>query len=76
MVHISQLADYRVPSVEEVVQLGDEITVMVTDIDPGGQDPPEPAGRPGRLDSPKKPASVTGPVAAGAPVAADRGQRR
>ncbi len=28
MVHISQLADYRVPSVEEVVQLGDEITVM------------------------------------------------
>jgi polyribonucleotide nucleotidyltransferase len=37
MVHISQLADYRVPSVEEVVQLGDEITVMVTDIDSGGK---------------------------------------
>jgi polyribonucleotide nucleotidyltransferase len=37
MVHISQLADYRVPSVEEVVQLGDEITVMVTDIDPSGK---------------------------------------
>jgi polyribonucleotide nucleotidyltransferase len=37
MVHISQLADYRVPSVEEVVQLGDEITVMVTDIDGGGK---------------------------------------
>jgi polyribonucleotide nucleotidyltransferase len=37
MVHISQLADYRVPSVEEVVQLGDEITVMVTDIDPTGK---------------------------------------
>jgi polyribonucleotide nucleotidyltransferase len=33
MVHISQLADYRVPSVEDVVQLGDEIMVMVTDID-------------------------------------------
>ncbi len=37
MVHISQLADYRVPSVEDVVQLGDEITVMVTDIDPAGK---------------------------------------
>ena len=37
MVHISQLADYRVPSVEEVVQMGDEITVMVTDIDPAGK---------------------------------------
>jgi len=34
MVHISQLADYRVPSVEDVVKLGDEITVMVIDIDP------------------------------------------
>jgi polyribonucleotide nucleotidyltransferase len=33
MVHISQLADYRVPSVEDVVQVGDEIMVMVTDVD-------------------------------------------
>ncbi len=33
MVHISQLADYRAPSVEEVVRVGDEIMVMVTDID-------------------------------------------
>jgi polyribonucleotide nucleotidyltransferase len=33
MVHISQLADFRVPSVEDVVQLGDEIMVMVIDID-------------------------------------------
>ena len=33
MVHISQLADYRAPSVEEIVQLGDEIMVMVIDID-------------------------------------------
>ena len=33
MVHISQLADYRVPSVEDVVQLGDEIMVMVIDVD-------------------------------------------
>jgi polyribonucleotide nucleotidyltransferase len=37
MVHISQLADYRVPSVEDVVKMGDEITVMVTDVDPAGK---------------------------------------
>jgi polyribonucleotide nucleotidyltransferase len=33
MVHISQLADYRVPNVEDVVKVGDELTVMVIDID-------------------------------------------
>jgi len=32
MVHISQLADYRVDSVGDVVEIGDEIMVMVTDI--------------------------------------------
>ncbi len=37
LVHISQLADYRVPSVEDVVQVGDELMVMVTDVDPGGK---------------------------------------
>ncbi len=37
MVHISQLADYHVPSVEDVVRVGDEIMVMVIDIDPDGQ---------------------------------------
>jgi polyribonucleotide nucleotidyltransferase len=37
MVHISQLADYRVPSVEDVVQVGDEIMVMVTNIDQEGK---------------------------------------
>jgi polyribonucleotide nucleotidyltransferase len=31
--HISQLADYRVPSVEDVVRVGDEVMVMVIDID-------------------------------------------
>jgi polyribonucleotide nucleotidyltransferase len=31
--HISQLADYRAPSVEDVVHVGDEIMVMVIDID-------------------------------------------
>jgi polyribonucleotide nucleotidyltransferase len=35
MVHISQLADYRVNSVEDEVSLGDEIMVMVTDINDG-----------------------------------------
>jgi polyribonucleotide nucleotidyltransferase len=37
MVHISQLADYRAPSVEAVVKVGDEVMVMVTDIDAQGK---------------------------------------
>ena len=37
LVPISQLADYRVPSVADVVQLGDEIMVMVTNIDATGK---------------------------------------
>jgi polyribonucleotide nucleotidyltransferase len=37
MVHISELADYRVNSVEDVVKLGDEIMVMVTEIDDRGR---------------------------------------
>ena len=37
MVHISELADYRVPSVEDVVSVGEEITVIVLDIDPTGR---------------------------------------
>jgi len=37
LVHISQLADYRVPSVEDVVREGDEIMVMVIDIDAEGK---------------------------------------
>jgi polyribonucleotide nucleotidyltransferase len=37
MVHISQLDSERVEKVEDVVKLGDEITVMVTDIDPSGK---------------------------------------
>jgi polyribonucleotide nucleotidyltransferase len=37
MVHISQLADFKVPSVEDVVQVGDEIMVMVTDVDTEGK---------------------------------------
>ncbi|MBL7120140.1 MAG: polyribonucleotide nucleotidyltransferase [Dehalococcoidia bacterium] len=37
LVHISELADYRVPSVEDVVKVGDEITVMVMELDPQGK---------------------------------------
>ena len=33
LVHISELADYHVPSVEDVVKIGDEIEVVVTEID-------------------------------------------
>jgi polyribonucleotide nucleotidyltransferase len=37
LVHISQLADYRVNSVNDIVGVGDEIMVMVTDIGPEGK---------------------------------------
>ena len=37
MVHISELANYRVPNVEDVVNLGDEITVVIKDIDASGR---------------------------------------
>jgi polyribonucleotide nucleotidyltransferase len=37
LVHISELADYRVAKVEDVVKEGDEITVKVTDIDHMGR---------------------------------------
>ncbi len=37
LVHISQLASERVNSVEDVCAMGDELTVMVTDVDPQGK---------------------------------------
>jgi polyribonucleotide nucleotidyltransferase len=37
LIHISQLADYRVGAVEEIANVGDELTAMVIDIDPGGK---------------------------------------
>ncbi len=37
LVHISQLASERVNTVEDVCVLGDELTVMVTDVDPQGK---------------------------------------
>ncbi len=37
LVHISQLDTERVERVEDIANVGDEITVMVTDIDPNGR---------------------------------------
>ncbi len=37
MVHISELDENRVARVEDVVQVGDEINVMITQIDPDGK---------------------------------------
>jgi len=37
LVHISELADYRVANVEDIVKVGDEITVKVTEIDNMGR---------------------------------------
>jgi len=37
LVHISELADYRVAKVEDIVKVGDEVTVKVIDIDNSGR---------------------------------------
>lgn len=37
LVRIGELADYHVPSVEDVVSIGDEVMVMVTEIDRQGR---------------------------------------
>ncbi len=37
MVHISELDESRVDSVEDVVKIGDEINVMITQVDPEGK---------------------------------------
>ncbi|MFC1966180.1 polyribonucleotide nucleotidyltransferase [Chloroflexota bacterium] len=37
LVHISELADYRVASVEDIVKVGDEVTVKVIEIDNMGR---------------------------------------
>jgi polyribonucleotide nucleotidyltransferase len=37
LVHISELANYHVPSVEDVVDLGEEVTVVVKEIDSMGR---------------------------------------
>lgn len=37
LVHISQLSDHRIERIEDEVAIGDELMVMVTDIDSGGK---------------------------------------
>jgi polyribonucleotide nucleotidyltransferase len=37
MVHISELENYRVGKVEDVVSVGEEITVEVIDVDDSGR---------------------------------------
>lgn len=37
LVHISELADYRVEKVEDVVNVGDEVTVLCMGVDPKGK---------------------------------------
>ena len=50
LVHISQLDSQRVQRVEDVVQVGDEVMVMVTDIGADGKIRLLPPSGPGELD--------------------------
>ncbi|MGE3912631.1 MAG: polyribonucleotide nucleotidyltransferase, partial [Chloroflexota bacterium] len=70
LVHISELANYRVPRVEDVVNVGDEITVLVTEIDRQGRinlsrrallDPAEETGPEGGPDGDGPPDGEGGP---------------
>ncbi len=64
LVHVSELADYRVAKVEDVVKVGDEITVKVIDIDHMGrvnlsrkamfEKPGEERERPPRPEQPRR----------------------
>jgi polyribonucleotide nucleotidyltransferase len=76
MVHISELADYRVPSVEDVVKIGDEVQVMVTEIDSMGR---VNLSRRAVLEGEKDPAAVVARQAAErqsrGPGGGDRGGR-
>ncbi len=49
LVHISQLDSERVNKVEDVVSMGDEISVMITGIDDAGKISSFPPGSAGRL---------------------------
>lgn len=63
LVHISELADYRVGKVEDEVKLGDEVTVKVLDVD-----------RMGKISLSRKAVFETAPRAPGARME-DRGPR-
>jgi polyribonucleotide nucleotidyltransferase len=69
LVHVSELADYRVAKVEDVVKVGDEVTVKVIDVDhmgrinlsrkamfekPGEERPREPRRPPQGGDRPRR----------------------
>ena len=71
LVRIGELADYHVPTVEDVVSVGDEVMVVVTEIDrqgrvnlsPQGGDaapPGEVAAAPGKRNRGKGPAATPG----------------
>ncbi|MFC1847828.1 polyribonucleotide nucleotidyltransferase, partial [Chloroflexota bacterium] len=63
LVHISELADYRAPSVEDVVKVGDEVMVMVTEID-----------RMGRINLSRRAVLDKLSDVPGAPVSSERGE--
>ena len=64
LVHISELADYHVPSVEDVVKLGEEMEVIVTEID-----------NLGRINASRKALLTGGQSGGGDGDAGDRGGR-
>ncbi|MEE8374373.1 MAG: polyribonucleotide nucleotidyltransferase [Dehalococcoidia bacterium] len=63
LVHISELADYQAASVEDVVKVGDEVMVKVTEID-----------RMGRINLSRRAALQESAQGEGAPVGAERGE--
>ncbi|MDP9350102.1 MAG: polyribonucleotide nucleotidyltransferase, partial [Chloroflexota bacterium] len=68
LVHISELAEGRVERVEDVVKEGDQLEVMVTDIDRGGKvSLSHRAILTGELPAPKGPRPFTGPGPGGPP---------
>ncbi len=72
LVHISELETHRVERVEDIVNLGDEINVMVTDIDPQGKiSLSRKAVLTGEMPPPKAPRGDRGPR----PGGFDRGPR-
>lgn len=72
LVHISELETRRVERVEDIVNLGDEINVMVTDIDPQGKiSLSRKAVLTGEMPPPKAPRMDRGPR----PGGFDRGPR-
>ena len=86
LVHISELETHRVERVEDIVNLGDEINVMVTDIDPQGKislsrkavlTGEMPAPKAARMDRGPRPGGFDrGPRPNGGGGGFDRGPRR